>query len=168
MPMEIQRILRDWFKIGVLTGLLASVIALLINWLKVPLVNVTFSAVDVNVRQQLQAGTATGAGAKILGWLSGVTGLTLPNFLYGLVGALVAVYIGRILVEWLTFLKGKTPVSRMTSVLFTGSIVSGLIAAWAFSIPPVGMLAAMLLYSLIISLVLWGLSTRFDMFKIPE
>lgn len=168
MSMEIQRILKDWFKIGILTGLIASVIALLINWLKLPLVNVTFSAVDVNVRQQLQAGTATGIGAKILGWLSGLTGLTLPSFLYGVAGALFIVYLGRMLVEKLTFLKGKTPASRMTSVLFTGSIISGLIAAWAFSIPPVGILAAMLLYSLVISLVLWGLSTRFDMFKIPE
>ena len=45
--LEFKRITRDWFKIGLAAGLLSTIFSLLIGWLKLPLVNVTFSAIEV-------------------------------------------------------------------------------------------------------------------------
>ena len=165
--LEFKRITRDWFKIGLAAGLLSTIFSLLIGWLKLPLVNVTFSAIEVNVRQAVEQGISTDLGAKVLGVLSGISGFKFPVFVTTLVSALLIVYLGRVLYEWMPF-KARTPVGKLTTVLFMGSVVGSLIAAFALKVPVFGILAASLLHFVLISIAIWLLSTKADLFKIPE
>ena len=166
---EIKRKLKDWFKIGLLYGLLATVLALVIKWLKIPLVNVTFSTVNVDVRNQIASGASTNLGQKVLGFFTGLTGFSFGNLITTLVSALLTVYIGAIVYGWIKGVyQAKTPVGRLTTVLLLGSVISGLIVSFAFSLPAFGVLAAMLLYFVIIAILMWLLSEKANLFRIPE
>lgn len=166
MAIEFKRIARDWWKPGLLAGGISILLSWLIAWLKIPLVNVTFSAIDVNVRDQVQQGISTDLGAKILGLFSGLTKITLPAILGMLLGYVLVVYLGRIIYTYVP--KSKTPVGRMSLVLLLGSLAASIIAIMAFKLPAVGTLLAMGLYFVIISLVMWLLSMQFNLFRIPE
>lgn len=166
MALEFKRILKDWFKPGIEYGLIATLLSLIVGFLKLPLVNVTFSAIDINVRNQLVVGGSTNLGAKWLGFLSGIVGFDMPTIVVTLVSGLLVMYLGRIVYTWLP--NAKTPVGRLTTVLVVGSLLSGFLASWVFTLPAFGVIAGLVIYSVVISLIMWGLSTKFPGLRIPE
>lgn len=127
------------------------------KWFPEGLANLSFSAVEIPVREQIKAGIDTSLSGKLLGYLGGV----IPQG--GLVGALITLYVaaflvvllGSIISERINF--GKTETAKFAVGMTLAAAVIGVVMGYMSpSIGAVGAMIAMLIYFGIVALVYVG------------
>src|SRR3990167_2453893 len=120
----------------------------------------TFSTLDVNVRQQIISGVDTSLGNQMLNLLGGnfsnIAGGAVGAFLMAFIGSILVVLVGRFIYELIPF--GKDQSYRLTTVLLYGSVVGGWIVSFmsgngGVKIPTINAIVAMGIYFFIVSVV---------------
>ena len=158
----------DYAKLGFFAGLVALALSFLGKI--VPIVQLTFSTVNINVRQQIQAGVDTGFGTKVVQYLHGILPTSLTGVITVVVSAIAVAIIGGIIYENVIKYRPKRESFRIALVFLYGSVIVGLITgAMGLSQLGVGFLGsiiAMLIYFAIVGLILGWLESRFSIFKV--
>lgn len=116
--------------------------------------NLSFSAIEIPVREQIKAGINTSLAGKLLGYLGGI----IPQG--GTIVALVTLYVAALIIVWLgSFISekvnlGKTETTKFAIGLTIAAGIIGIVMGYLSpSINSLGVAVAMLIYFGIISLV---------------
>ncbi len=120
----------------------------------------TFSTLDVNVRQQIVSGVDTSLGTNLLnvfgGNFSNIAGGAVGALLMAVVGSILLVLVGRFVYEYVPW--GKEQNIRLIAVLLYGSVVGGWIVSFmsgtgGVKIPALNAIIAMTIYFFIVAVV---------------
>ena len=146
-------------KLGFWVALVTVALSWLINFLKLPVVNLTFATIDVNVREQLTSGVDTSVGTKVLEYINGLVPLTLPGIVTIFIASFAIVLVGGIIYN--IFHKGSSSdVKRLTLTMLYGTVIIGLILSGTTSLNLgfVGTTIALGIYYAIVTVILLWLS----------
>lgn len=114
---------KDTLKLGATVGLASTLLAYIFgNLLKGFGATITFATYDVNVRQQLEQGIATGAtktlSEKFLGLISGLIPATFQEYALVFIAGIITVVVGQYLVDLLN-VKVK---NQLWAVMVAGTV----------------------------------------------
>src|SRR3990167_9058192 len=102
---------------GFWLGAVSLAVSWLLNFLKAPTVNLTFSAVDINVRQQLVQGVDTSIGGKVINLISGLIPLGWQGVVSLFVTAFLIVLIGTIAFNYITIFRPNREAWRFALIM---------------------------------------------------
>lgn len=152
---------------GFVAGLVSLGLTWIIGMLKIPVVNLTFSAVDVNVRDRIIQGIDPSLGGKVLSWMQGFVPISLPSVLGLFVTTFLIVFAGKIAYELIPF-KVKGRYARVALIMLYGTVIGSAIVAWsipAVSLSWIGIMLAMFIYYLIVGAATMAIDQQLKMVK---
>lgn len=136
-----------------------GLISWLLGWLyktyfKEGIANISFSAVEIPVKAQIQSGVDTTLAGKLLGYLGGV----IPQG--GMVMALVTLYVAALIIVWLgSYISERINLGKSENMKFAlsmtlAAVLVGIVVGYMSpSIGSTGTAIAMLIYFGIISVI---------------
>jgi len=136
-------------------GLVVAAISLILTWVAttVNVVNITFSTINIDVRERVVGGLGTEIGETLLSFIGGATA---PNFvLLGLTAVIITI-VGAYLVELIPALPlGKSIFLVWTNIIFLGVIAVMIVStqniAFLFSLTT---MAALAIYSALVAFII--------------
>ena len=125
--------LRAWLPVGVVLGILTPIILFLAS--KLPMLQLTFSTIELNIREKVTQNLISGEFAE---WLKGYLGvsITLPGLIMGVISGILLVMLARFVLSFVPQLP-KEKFTRLILVIFVALLAEMLILA-GFGIPSFG------------------------------
>jgi len=124
-------------------------------------VTLQFSAIDLNVKQQILGGVDQTLAGKILGYFAGIVpiGEQLTAIVLMLLASFIIVYLGALISEKISI--GKTETMRFGVGMGIASVIVGaLVGSMAITINALGSAFSMLIYFVFIAMVYGFLKTK--------
>jgi uncharacterized membrane protein YeaQ/YmgE (transglycosylase-associated protein family) len=176
--MDIVKKLQAWLPIGVMAGVVTSVLAWAASQL--PSLVITLSTVDINVREQItQQGVEVPYATNyvqsfVAKYLFGLTFLQnktawIAPVIMSIIAAVILVSVGVIIYHFVKFPKAKSAQERVWYVLAWAAVVTFFVPfIESKTIPALNLLAAVVIYYFVVSRVVGFVASTLMKKNIPE
>lgn len=126
----------NWKKTAIFS-LVAAAISLALTFLikkfAIPVLNISLSSVDINVREQVNSGINSDFGAKVLSYIQGYLPVSGSEWIMVGLALLVSVFavimVGRFVYQYLPW-KPKSKYSRVALIMLIGTVALSAVLAW--------------------------------------
>lgn len=124
----------DWWLVGAIVGVLTPIILFLAS--KIPLIQVTFSTIDINLREKV---TQNLIGPEIANFIKGYIGinLTIPGLIAGAISGIILILAARWIIDF--FGTPSDKFHTLMAVIGLGLVIEMIVLS-GFSIPAFGII----------------------------
>lgn len=155
--MKIMDVIKDktvWIK-GLVIGVISIALTYIFSLFNLPKLALTFSTIEINVRDQIAQGISPTLGGKALSLIGGWIPFTIPNMIVIAISAALTFMVGSILIETIKALpQGKNAVQKMAWTLLYGTIVTTAILSMSLAAVTVPIILTLGVYYIIIAIIM--------------